>query len=243
MTRISKEEKERISKINTMVLYDMGYYNINTIDNEMDKLLEEYKEIKIPESLDSWFNNYHKSLVKKENHQKFKKKIVKYFKNIAALIGIIFLSVSILTVSVEAFRINLFNLIIEMREKYGEITFENKSDNTINNENKEGYYPSYIPKGYKLDEIIENDISREIIYKNNNEFIYFTQDDLNMNYKIDTEDAEVSTIYINGYKAVLSIKNGYSIIIWTNNEYVFGINGQLEKEEIIKMAESVKIYE
>lgn len=150
---------------------------------------------------------------------------------------------SALTVSVEAFRIKLFNMIIDINNRYSEFTFEAEDSctNDTVGEDLNGYYPSYIPEGYKIDELEEYDFNQKIKFKTeDNKYLYFNQKKLETAYQVDTENAKVSTIYINEEKAILSIKNEYSIIVWANGEYTFSINGQLEKEEIVKMARSVK---
>lgn len=53
MSNLSGEKRERLEKINEMFFYNVGYNHIDGISDETDKLLEEYKDIKIPESLDT----------------------------------------------------------------------------------------------------------------------------------------------------------------------------------------------
>lgn len=59
---------------------------------------------------------------------------------------------------------------------------------------------------------------------------------------LNTEDANVSEIEINGHKAIICnfSKGGY-YVLWNNDDYIIEINSNLDKSTIINIAESVDI--
>lgn len=59
-------------------------------------------------------------------------------------------------------------------------------------------------------------------------------------YQIDTEDAVISEVIINAEKGILAQKEGRLTLIWTTDNRTFHIIGELERDEIIKMAKSLK---
>ncbi|MFO7888354.1 MAG: DUF4367 domain-containing protein [Eubacteriales bacterium] len=57
---------------------------------------------------------------------------------------------------------------------------------------------------------------------------------------MNTEDATTEKININGNEGFLTIKEDRSMIFWHNDERSFTITGNIKKEEIIKIAESIE---
>lgn len=55
MNKLSNEEKERLKKLNDTFLFNVGYHHENNICDETDMLLEEYKDLGVPDSLNQWF--------------------------------------------------------------------------------------------------------------------------------------------------------------------------------------------
>ncbi|MBN4069527.1 hypothetical protein JYU11_01330 [bacterium AH-315-G05] len=55
MKKQSRDERERIDKLNETFLYCIGYEHAQNTCEEVERLLEEYKDIEVPESLNEWF--------------------------------------------------------------------------------------------------------------------------------------------------------------------------------------------
>lgn len=45
-------------------------------------------------------------------------------------------------------------------------------------------------------------------------------------------------VYIHGKKGVLNYKKEKNSLVWRTDEYVFSVAGNLEKDEVIRVAES-----
>ena len=58
---------------------------------------------------------------------------------------------------------------------------------------------------------------------------------------IDTENAEVESTSVNGLDAFFSTNNRVNILVWSDNSLKFSIDGTVSKDEIMKIAENLKL--
>lgn len=94
MKKQSNEEIERLEKLNQMFLYNIGYEYVKNIDRETDEILEKFKDIEMPESLNKWFLDYNEKIEKKKRIKKVKKTAVEISKKVAVIFIIISLRMS-----------------------------------------------------------------------------------------------------------------------------------------------------
>ncbi|MDE6665650.1 MAG: DUF4367 domain-containing protein, partial [Ruminococcus sp.] len=104
---------------------------------------------------------------------------------------------------------------------------------------------TYNINDFKVDSNEENEYSRRIIYIKDNIAIYFSQYTKEMyNPSINTEDAEILTMDINGHEAIYFIdNNNYYNLIWDNGDYIISIGSNIGENELIQMAKSVQKVE
>ncbi len=137
----------------------------------------------------------------------------------------------------------------------GFIAKENKDNTQLFAENIAGapttieeiYYIPELPEGYEYEDSTVTDVRIYTIYLNeNDDFICFDQYakvELNIYYDNNTMHpiniGEHDGVYID-YSADA---NEVSCVIWDNGDYIMQLEGVLTKEEIIALAESVKIKE
>lgn len=59
----------------------------------------------------------------------------------------------------------------------------------------------------------------------------------------DTNDSTIKTVDVNGYDATLIIdeKDGFAILFWIEGSYVISIIGDITEEEVIRVAQDIKI--
>ncbi len=248
MTDLNKDDKEKINKMNTTFLYLQGDKQVDYICEEADNNLEKYKDIEIPESMDKWFLEYNEKLNKEEERKRRRKKIQSISKRVAIIFLGIIVAGGAVTMSVDAFRIKFFNMVIQTSEEFSKITFNEKNNDVekvdeLRKDIGAHYYPEYIPKGYELKEIRGDEFKTFVFNNDEGGKILFSRYGIKGTTLIDTEDAEVSNVIINGNEAIVSIKDRVSIILWSEGESVFSIVCKLKKEELIKMAESVKLVD
>lgn len=60
---------------------------------------------------------------------------------------------------------------------------------------------------------------------------------------VDTEDAEMSTVSINGYDATLIVKGNHTTLMWEDVDSVMLVSGDFSPEEIFKIAKGIHVTE
>ena len=78
-------------------------------------------------------------------------------------------------------------------------------------------------------------------YTNKNKYIYISQFN-NGIAKVDTEDStNKEQIIVNGSNAIIYEKDGLVSISWRSGETLFWVEGNVNRDEIIKISENMKI--
>lgn len=222
---------------------------------EGEKLLKENEEL-------SKNPFYHPS---EEALQKFKKKLnrkfvfvrlkrvllfpisyKKVFVTITALLLIFLTSVF----TVEAVRIRVLNLFIQVQQEYTEIhvkeNLEQISGDQLQIDWSQAYVPAKIPSSYHIINVSNNQNTKVIEYANDDHgYIIFQQKNEHSGINVDTEQAdEVTYASIQGETALIVRKKDLITIAWEHQNLMFMIIGEatgLSKEEFIEIAESVTL--
>ena len=236
--------KENENKIMESFYHYIGENHINHISDEFDLISAEASEIAYPSTLDTWFDDYNKQLKKLDQKRKFKSRYQMLSKRVAIFIAIAMVGIFVTSMSVEAFRIKLFNIVTEVTDKYTKVSIVETENGLESQIDWDTYYaPKYIPEGYTYSNS-ENFGEIKIIFYSDTtgKEIQFSQTPVNPEYQIDTEDAVVTEVIINAEKGILAQKEGLLTLIWTTGEKTFHIIGEIERDEIIKMAGSLKYF-
>jgi len=223
--------KENENKVMESFYHYIGENHINHIAEEFDRI-----------SKDAWFDDYKIQLKKLDQKRKFRSRIQQLSKRVAIFIAIALVGIFVTTMSVEAFRIKLFNIVTEVTDKYTKVSIVETENGLESQIDWDSYFtPECIPKGYNYSKSENFGEIKIIFYFNDaSKEIQFSQTPVNPEYQIDTEDAVVTEVTVNGEKGVLVDKEGLRTLIWTTDEKTFHIIGEMERDEIIKMAESLK---
>ncbi len=177
---------------------------------------------------------------------KIRKKAVQYVPKAAIFLLILLGSLTIMVASVQALRIKALNMIIDIKGQYTSIK-TNDENNLQNQQPKaqlsqdwKGYFPEYAPADFKIDEAAESSIVNTISFSNDQgQTITFKQyKSENADIRIDTENAQVQNVEIHGHDALIAEKEGLISIVW-KEDYLFTLIGNANKNEMIKMANSV----
>jgi len=236
------EINEQENMMDSLYRY-VGYRHSENVARELDEISKLAKDMEYPKELDDWFAGYIENVKKSEKKAK-RMAAAKRIANKAAMVAIVLMiGLALVTFSVDALRIGVLNFIVETTQRYTSI----KVGNVIDKEDEvtipwSSYYlQEYITDGYSISRVEEFSDIRMIYYQNaSGEVIEFSQSFGNYNYQIDTENAEATEVMINGTKGILADKNGDITLIWSNSDYTFFLFGKADREEIIKMAESIK---
>ena len=136
------------------------------IEEENDKLMEEYKDTYYPKSLDTWFYDLMDQKEKKSKHKKQIKTLFSFARKSAAVfVGVLLIGL-VVTLTVDAIRIEFLNLFVEKTNQYNEYSLS--SDDLQKYVEQDGlyYYPRYIPEGYKLNEYNHDEFETNIEFIN-----------------------------------------------------------------------------
>lgn len=231
------------NKENKIIEAYYGYIGEIYVDSIVDELEEKKEEIKnttFPKKLDTWIQEYIKKEEKKEKRINLIKNIKKQSKRAAIILLIIIAGISTLIFTVEAIRVRVFNYFIERNERYTEIRVEENDIETPELDWENYYQPTYMPEGYYFESAEDGGLIKILNYSDGKNQIIITQANNTAGIQIDTEDATTERININGNEGFLTIKEDRSMMFWHNEEKSFTITGNITKEEIIKIAESIE---
>lgn len=221
----------------------IGMHHVENTASKAEKLVDNSKDIDFPEDLDLWFNEYTRNAEKYERKKKFNSKISLFTRRVAILLVVIALGSLVMTLSVDAYRVKIFNIFTDIKEKYTDINIEREPNNPIGSENlgKLHYYPGYLPRGYKQSDIQNHGRLWLVFFQNDNgDVIEFYQSDLDSDFQVDTEDANTSELYVNGADGILVSKGDVITLFWFTDTHNFYIRGKLKQNDILSMAESLE---
>jgi hypothetical protein len=155
---------------------------------------------------------------------------------------------SVAMVTVDAFRVSVLNFLISIEPKYTSIQLDDKSDDLSNAQPivdwNNAYVPTYIPAGYEIISVSNDNVNKNITFANTQDdslFIIYSDYDSTTSIAVDTEDAStIEKIVINGQDGTYSEKNSIISIAWRMDDHLFTVQGNLSKDEAIKIANNVK---
>ena len=107
-------------------------------------------------------------------------------------------------------------------------------------ESKYSIKRNYIPDGFILTDSSESRSISTYRYSCNDKYFDVDKSIVPDTLSIDTENADTQYIDINGCKAFISIKPNIVILTWTNNNILYTVNGNIDKETLIKIAENME---
>lgn len=148
--------------------------------------------------------------------------------------------------SVEAFRLKVMNLRLQFKEGYANIFIKDGTTDFDSADNNDSFKIgnmefSYMPDGFKLETYVDNEYI-EFKHTNNPSFYISLQIMISESeITADTEDGYTTKIKINGNDAFLFKKgNEGTNLVWSSDNVIFSLSGNIVDSEIIKIAENLK---
>ncbi|MBQ8615935.1 MAG: DUF4367 domain-containing protein [Oscillospiraceae bacterium] len=147
-----------------------------------------------------------------------------------------------LTVAIAAdssVRIKVMEFILNIEEEYTEFGFVDTGEYMdVPTEWQGYYYPASLPDGFSVQSVM-----RYAVHFVNNEGVQldFMDIDAEASTAIDTENAEVKFISVNGHSALLVEKDPWISIIWSVDNRVLMVNYAGDLDSAIQIAESVRM--
>lgn len=162
-------------------------------------------------------------------------------KRAAIIVLAIVISLTATTFGVKAIRESVIKFITETFEKFTAVSVEDEEPVVQNDIVKA--VPQYIPEGYTLESEVNSGIVYRIIYSNQDEYTidYMQQINFGTITNVNTEDIEYDKITINSFEGIKYVKNSIKTVAFADETYLYTIQGQISFEELVKMAESIKI--
>lgn len=194
------------------------------------------------------WNKASEKIAEMEAEEKKKSRIVQFRRSIpriievaACLILVMGIAAPFAIANVEAIRVKVMELLIDIQEDHTELSFVENDDKAfyIPASWSGAYYPSYIPDGFVMTEMSE--IYCDVTYINEDGAkIYFSEYLQDDQVDINSEDAALSYAAINGDNAFIIERDNFVIVAWASEDRFFVIEAETSKEEALVVAESVR---
>ena len=199
-------------------------------------------------SLNDWLSTIPEEVPEAEytkNHEKWKRKLFnkmrgnRYHKFTTKTIKVMLVAAVLCALLLTAFVIpSSREYIIDNFEIFSRYKITENNKNSVNGEIAVGY----IPEGFELESIVTEDKHAlyNYISKDNGSFI-ISKFSSSIEVDLDTETGNIETINID--EKVYSYyvdENNYNYLVWTENDYIYQIHSSISKDELLKIAETVK---
>ncbi len=197
------------------------------------------KEEELSYKFSKRFKRKMNKLIRRENRTPFMKSFINHSKKVV-VIFLIFVTIAFATtMSVEAYRVKFFEVVIEVWEEFTSMIFKNNKN--INDKKLIPAVPEYTPKGFSILEENINDYVYSIIYVNeNNEEIFYEQRIISQGeVLLDTENIEVETIEVDNQAIILFTNKGVNQIYWSDDSYSFTLISTINIEELITITKNI----
>lgn len=199
-------------------------------------------------SLNDWFATFPDVIPeaeKSKKHEKWKKNLFNKMRDdyyhrfttktvkimlVAAVLSVLILTAFVIPSSRE--------FILDKFDTHSTYKLTENNKNSVTGEITVGY----IPDGFELEST--NSIDKNILYRyENDNGLFFTVFKYSSVMKVDfdTENFETEEIIIDNVKYLYCTGNvGMNSIIWNMNDYVYQIDAPFDRDEILKIAKTVK---
>jgi|GEM_PF-1436472 hypothetical protein len=202
-------------------------------------------DIQIPEETEAQILSLAIRLEKKQLNKKRDRILKRYTKAAAAAILFVLISSTVFFVNADALRSQFFNFIFQDNGSYTKVisveSGQSDVDMTKNlpSDWKEVYYPDYLPEGYEFVKAESAGNSRSITFQNREKnILLLTQEPSGESEMlIDSEGVTRGETTIHGNSAFWTAKGNETTLIWNQYGTLFMLFGQVELDEMIKVAD------
>lgn len=206
----------------------------NTLDPEMEKFFARTQTgtLKIIE----------RAIKKRKVQRTVKTGLPRIMQIAAAVLLVFFIGATVAIAAVREVRVRVLQLLIQIEEEYTELSLAESPEESFSVPEgwRGSYYPSYIPEGFVMqsidpyfDRVYFLDASGNLL-----DFMELTEDSYT---NIDTENAEIQHIFVNGSPAIISEKGGRIMVAWSeaNRYFILKLDGDVDTA--MKIVKNVKI--
>lgn len=163
-------------------------------------------------------------------------------RRVASITVAVLVAATVTTVSVEALREPVAQFFTQVFERFTQVFFVDDTPDTPEVEMAKRA-PTYVPEGYTVEQELDFGTYYKITYVNENgEKLRFAQRWKRTGEVIaDTEDVQYTEIIIDDYRGVTYSNKEITTIVFSDEEYTYTLSGPLGTDELVKIAESIKI--
>ncbi|MDF2539216.1 MAG: hypothetical protein K0S76_2237 [Herbinix sp.] len=245
MKKNPNPDREYKAQLEHSFLMHIGYEYVEVLCSGLDEVKEEWENVKVPESLDRWMNDFTAQERRMKKKRKYGFLANRFVRKAAVIILFLLVFNNILMASVDAYRLRLLESISYIQESFTQINFDLRSPGYKSSipMNWDGwFYLTYIPKGYSLydDNITEQ--SAMLDFKNAGDGrIILQQVSCASSQQLDTENSTITKIIVNEEEALLIEKDDFKIISWLQDDIALYLQGNnINVRELKKVAENIK---
>lgn len=204
-----------------------------------EQMIQEMERQEVPEEKHPFSKSFDRKmnrLIRKAEAEENRYRSVKAW---AAVIVAAVVALGVLTMSVEAIRVPIWNLF--MGEEYSVIDFGRKKEVIEIPEAYEAYAPGYVVTGYELVYAYEDTENCFLQYKNlDGQGYVISIYKVDTRTAFDTEEGEVSKIKIGDQDVILMEKDERRWVNFSMNHIGYIIEGNVDIVEIKKIMESIE---
>ena len=147
------------------------------------------------------------------------------------------------------FRANTLNLVMEIFEDSTAISFSNSNSENSSFPETCSVEVNWVPEGYTLVDQSDDKFLNSTFYRSeaNDEFLINVFKGRNGRLNIDTEDAQVEPVTIQGCEGILVLKDGDAQLVWGNEKDAYKVEvfmdgtDEVSIQNIKKIAEELEI--
>lgn len=230
-----------------LAVYDAAEKEGKIFDKQNEKLKEDPELITTEASVRK-FNKRLSSYYRKSWLSQ--KQILKTVNKIAIVLLVVLITFSTAMVTAVAFRSEVMNLLIQVEDKY--TSFRLKGNKKTSSENnleigwENSYAPTYIPDGFQVIQNYVSESQKKLVFSNEqvqDSIIIYLESSPSTVLNVDTENASIiETINIKDTSGTAVINDDHISIIWEMDNLIFMVVGSVDKDELIKIAESVQYF-
>lgn len=230
MNETNKKLKEALLIANKQLMFKETGEEEHTFSPEFERRIEELKE--------RFFEN---GKYVGDKYAKPRRSLV-IMRRIAACLCVLVLSTA-MVVTIRAYGGEVVDWIVSVTQKDTKIRFEPLDGVVVPETIEKEYVLSEVPKGYCLEKQSRNGffVMSKYISGSDNYLSFYQYCYSYVNSALDTENANVSDISVNGNRGFLVEKDDKISIVWENGEYCFTIHsvGDFSCDDLNRLAESV----
>ncbi|MBQ9300429.1 MAG: DUF4367 domain-containing protein [Clostridia bacterium] len=170
-----------------------------------------------------------------------KTKPLRLLKFAALLILLVNMAITIAVAASDTIRVRVLQFLMQNTPSYTQIKFVPTGiEIEIPVDWSEDYFPTYIPQGFYMKKVEPYKEAALVVYENDrNQRIEIEICGPGAVAQVDSENAEMFNISIQGHSATVMQKNGWTRIVWNVGDRYIMVRSNTDYENTISVAESI----